>query len=238
VASIPEAWLVAPAELAREVEEARSVPATGMESLVARALRRDEAALAALYAAHAPAVLRFLADLLGDRAAAADATQETFVRAFRRLDTLRDAERIAPWLFGIARNVSLEHRKARRRRGRVLVSDRGEEAPAEATDGNTPESALLGREAAGAVEAALGRLSEDRRAMLVLRLDHGLAYEEIAGLMGFTLSKVKVEIHRARQILRAELSALDEGDRAAVGPRAAPRPGLRQSARAGRGDER
>jgi RNA polymerase sigma-70 factor (ECF subfamily) len=61
------------------------------------------------------------------------------------------------------------------------------------------------------IHRALGRLSEERRAMLLLRLDHGLAYEEIASLMGFSLAKVKVEIHRARQILREELEAYRGG---------------------------
>ncbi len=178
----------------------------------ARPAIRDEAALAALYTAHAPSIVRFLADLLGDRAAAADATQETFVRAFRRIDTLRDTERVAPWLFGIARNVALEHRRARRRRGRVLVPEDGGPVR-EAVDGHTPEAELLGREAARVTEAALARLSEDRQAMLLLRLDHHLAYEEIATLMGFSLAKVKVEIHRARQILREELSAYRGGER-------------------------
>ncbi len=181
---------------------------------MARALRRDEAALAALYAAHAPSIARFLADLLGCRAAAADATQETFVRAFRKLSTLRATDRVAPWLFGIARHVALEHRRARRRRGRVLVPEGGDGAPPrEVADGRTPEAELLGREAARVTEAALERLSEDRRAMLLLRLDHQLAYEEIAALMGFSLAKVKVEIHRARQILREELDAYRGGTR-------------------------
>ncbi len=226
MASIPDAWLVAPAHVARGEDEpvfgddgpraSRAAGVAGLvgadESLVARALRRDEAALSALYAAHAPAILRFLADLLGDRAAAADATQETFVRAFRRLSTLRDPDRIGPWLFGIARNVSLEHKKARRRRGRVLVPEGNGDAPAaEGSDAHTPEADLLGREAARVVEGALGRLSDDRRALLLLRLDHGLAYEEIAALMGFSLAKVKVEIHRARAVLRAELDAYRGG---------------------------
>ena len=210
MASIPDPWLAVPAQLAADEVAPRPPP----DPLVARALTRDEAALAALYAAHSPAILRFLTDLLGDHAAAADATQETFVRAFRRLDTLRGTDRIAPWLFGIARNVSLEHKKARRRRGRVLVPDeprREGEPEREGADGRTPEAELLGREAASVLERALSQLSEDRRAMLLLRLDHGLAYEEIATLMGFSLAKVKVEIHRARQVLRAELDAYRGG---------------------------
>ena len=210
MASIPDAWLVVPAQLAADDDAPRPPP----DPLVARALARDEAALAALYAAHAPAILRFLTDLLADHAAAADATQETFVRAFRRLDTLRGTDRIAPWLFGIARNVSLEQKKARRRRGRVVVPEeprREGEADREGADARTPEAELLGREAAGVLERALARLSDDRRAMLLLRLDHELAYEEIATLMGFSLAKVKVEIHRARQVLRAELDAYRGG---------------------------
>jgi RNA polymerase sigma-70 factor (ECF subfamily) len=63
------------------------------------------------------------------------------------------------------------------------------------------------------VSRALERLSEDRRAMLLLRLDHGLGCEQIAELMGFSVPKVKVEIHRARQVLRAELLKYEGGAR-------------------------
>jgi RNA polymerase sigma-70 factor (ECF subfamily) len=207
----PDAWLAVPARLGAEDEDApRLADAARAEAVVrARALRRDEAALGAIYTQHAPAVLRFLRDLLGCPAAAADATQETFVRAFRRLDTLRDHERLAPWLFGIARNVSLEARKARRVRARVLTGDG--DAANDVGHARTPEAELLGREAARTVERTLARLSEERRAMLLMRLDHGLAYEEIAAAMGFSLAKVKVEIHRARQVLRAALE--DDGGR-------------------------
>jgi len=200
VTSIPDVWLVAPAQIAVGEPD---------PALVGRALDREEAALAALYARYAPMILRFLRNLLGDPATAADATQETFSRAFRRLDSLRDEERMLPWLFGIARKVSLEHRRAQRTRRRVF-SDEGEDDDATAcdarVDARTPEAELLGREAARVLSAALGRLSDDRRAMLLLRLDHGLAYEDIAQLMGFSVAKVKVEIHRARQVLRAELT--------------------------------
>jgi RNA polymerase sigma-70 factor (ECF subfamily) len=207
VALLPDAWLAPPAPTLADGDVVPARPAT-----VAASLSRDEAALAALYAEHAPGIQRFLGDLLGDRAAAADATQETFVRAFRRIDTLREVEKVAPWLFGIARNVSLEVRKARRRHGRVVAADGEDEAGADGAAGErTPEDELLGREAARVVEGALGRLSDDRRAMLLLRLDHGLAYEDIAKLMGFTVAKVKVEIHRARQVLRAELLKYEGG---------------------------
>ncbi|HUJ27680.1 MAG TPA: sigma factor-like helix-turn-helix DNA-binding protein, partial [Myxococcales bacterium] len=56
------------------------------------------------------------------------------------------------------------------------------------------------------LDRALGGLPEDRRAALLMRLDHGLGYDEIADAMGWNLQKVKNEIHRARLQLRAQLA--------------------------------
>jgi RNA polymerase sigma-70 factor (ECF subfamily) len=163
----------------------------------------DRARLSSLYAEHGARIHRFLCDLLSDRALAADATQETFVRAFKKLGEIDPAMRVAPWLFGIARNVSLELRKARARAGRhVVLAD----PPANAAAEGSPESDYLGREALRVVGAALDELPEERRAMLLLRLDHGLSYDEIAKAMGCSLAKVKVEIFRAREVLRNSMT--------------------------------
>jgi RNA polymerase sigma-70 factor (ECF subfamily) len=144
-----------------------------------------------------------LFDLLRDAALAADATQETFVRAFRQPEAMMDPPRVAPWLFGIARNVSLELRRARARSERVIERGPGGVERASAAAWRSPEAELLDREACRVVDAALSRLSEDRRAVLVLRMDHDFAYEDIAALMGWSVAKVKIEIFRAREVLRA-----------------------------------
>ena len=169
--------------------------------------------LEGMYADLAPGVLRFLCDLIGDASLASDAVQETFIRAFRRVDELPRDARLAPWVFGIARNVSLEVRKARGRVRRVMV-DPGAEPRTDVPDpgARSPEAELLDREALRVVACALERLSEDRRAALLLRLDHGLAYEDIAQLMGWSLAKVKVEIFRAREVLRATLDEYRGGE--------------------------
>jgi RNA polymerase sigma-70 factor (ECF subfamily) len=171
--------------------------------------------VATLYAEHGARIHRFLCDLLRDRALAADATQETFVRALRHVDAGRDGGLVAPWLFGIARNVSLEMRRARSRAGRVIVPSEGASGAEDGVAAGSPERDLLGREAVRIVGAALARLSEERRTMLLLRLDHGLAYEEIAATMGISLAKVKVEIFRARAVLRATLAEYREEERGA-----------------------
>jgi len=172
----------------------------------------DRAALTALYSELAPAVHRFLRDLLGDDALAADALQEAFVRAFRRVETVPRGTRLAAWVFGIARNVSLELRRARGRARRVLVEQDARLACRVAdVRARSPEAQLLDREAVVVVTGALAQLPEDRRAALLLRLDHGLSYDEIARAMGWSLSKVKVEIFRAREVLRATLDAYRGG---------------------------
>ena len=157
----------------------------------------------AVYDEHARAVRRFLGDLLRDDAAADEATQETFVRAHARLGTLREGDKVLPWLFGIARNVFYEELRARRRHLRSVGDD---ERAEEIDRAPSPEGVLLGAEADAQLGAALAELGEERRAALVLRIDHGLDYDEIAAVMGWPLSKVKNEIHRARLVLRARLA--------------------------------
>jgi len=183
----------------------------GTETLASREAlapsRPCRAALEALYADLAPRVHRFLRDLVGDATLASDAAQETFVRAFRRVDSLPADAKLAAWVFGIARKVSLEFLRARGRALRVMAEPTSD-ALAEPPDvaGRSPEAELLDREALRVVSRALEHLSEDRRAVLLLRLDHGLSYDEIAELMGWSIAKVKVEIFRAREVLRATLS--------------------------------
>jgi RNA polymerase sigma-70 factor (ECF subfamily) len=176
---------------------------TTIESaLVARARGGDALAFRMIFDRNVAAVRRFLRDLLGDGPAADEGAQETFVRAHEGLATLRDGEKVLPWLFGIARNVALEALRARRRQApddvQAVMERHIDPLP-------TPEAAVLLREAEAALGRALASLAHDRRAALVLRIDHDLAYEEIAAVMGWTLAKVKNEIHRARLELRTSL---------------------------------
>jgi RNA polymerase sigma-70 factor (ECF subfamily) len=173
---------------------------------LARARQGDPLAFRALFEQHAPGVWRFLRDLFRDDAAADEATQETFVRAHRRLGALRDETRLASWLLGIARHVYLESRRPRGPHWDIAAEEN--EPLLEAMLPNpSPEDLLLDRELAGLLTQALGELREERRAALLLRIDHGLAYEEIAQVMGWSLPKVKTELHRARLQLRERLDA-------------------------------
>ena len=184
-------------------------PAAGPDpSLVARAQAGDAGAFRALFVAHAPAVRRFLHELLRDAAAADEATQETFVRAHARLPSLRDTAQVRTWLLGIARLVHLEMRRAQRRDG--ILPEPGDEEDARVAavlPTPSPEDLLLDAELLRHLDAGLAQLSEGRRAALTLRVEQGMAYEDIAEVLGWTVSQVRNALHRGRMQLRSHLMA-------------------------------
>lgn len=180
-------------------------------SLVEQVRSEDPAAFRVMFDKHAPAVWRFLKDLVDDPSFADEGVQETFVRAFGAIGQLREDARLSSWLYGIARNVALEHLRAKRRDRPPGANELEPDASgvslfaAAADHTQSPELLLLGRETEALMSRALSMLSDDRRAALLMRVDHGLGYDEIAQAMGWSLPKVKNEIHRARLQLRAEL---------------------------------
>src|SRR2546430_7257245 len=148
--------------------EAPETPEPIDRGLAQRAAHGDANAFRRLFERHAPPVRRFLGDLLRDDAAADEATQETFVRAHARLPTLRECDKLATWLFGIARLVALEELRARRRHP---IAPPPEHDCADCA--LSPEGLLIAREADRLLAGALDQLEEERRAALLLRLDHG-----------------------------------------------------------------
>lgn len=196
--------LVPPPSMAVATPADSALPsgADSEQQLLLRARDGDRDAFRALFDSHGPAVSRYLRDALGDRTAADEATQETFVRAHTRLAAVYEADRLRAWLLGIAHRVFLEACRRRRSAGEHVEISEAE--PADVAP--SPELSLLGREADAVLASALSRLPAERRSALLLRLDHDLPYERIAEQLDWSVSKVKNEIHRARLQLRAQLS--------------------------------
>ena len=191
------------------VEVLRARDSGSEEELLSRAQAGDAEAFRVIFDRQSPGVRRFLGDLLRHDSAADEATQETFVRAWHRLSTLQQADKLQGWLLGIARMVFLEQLRRKRRDG---PSPEPEAAPLQIDCGPTPEAMLLSGEADRMLAGALADLSQERRTALLMRLDHGLGYGDIASAMGWPLQKVKNEIHRARLQLRERLAGyLGEG---------------------------
>lgn len=177
-------------------------PETADEALVRRAQSGESAAFKALFERHVVSVRRFLRDLLRQSDLADDATQETFARAHAQLAKLSDHDRFKPWVLGIARNVAFE---ARRVRQHDVLEDEDDGTPTAVIPSPDPERVLLDAELEKHFTEAMGTLSANRRAALLMRLDHGLGYEDIAAAFGWSIPTVKNEIHRARLKLRAHL---------------------------------
>ena len=170
-------------------------------ALVRRAQTGEVAAFQGLFERHVVAVRRFLRDLLHEPHAADDATQEAFTRAHARLDKLSEHDRFKPWILGIARNVAFESLRVQSHE--PMEDDQA--IPDAVIPSPNPEAIALDKELERHFTRALGLLSERRRAALLMRVDHGLSYEEIAQAMDWSIPTVKNEIHRARLKLRAAL---------------------------------
>ncbi|HTJ81778.1 MAG TPA: RNA polymerase sigma factor [Polyangiaceae bacterium] len=183
-------------------------------ALAERAQAGDERALREIYDRFAPSVMRFVRDMVRDPHAAADAHQDTFIRVFHRMPSLEDPARLVGFVFGIARRVCLEHRRKATRGKHLEPAESGLDI-ADLAAG--PEIELSGVESAAALDRAIDALPAERRAILLLRCDHLLPYEEIAVATGFSVAKVKVEVHRARLALRKVLDEATPDDGAGRG---------------------
>lgn len=142
-------------------------------------------------------LLRTARAILGSEADALDATQETFISAWRGLASLRDPDRFDAWLGRILVN---QCRLTLRRRGRVrevALTDHADGRAGQPTD--NPAADDFGRE----FDTAFMQLSADQRAILVLHHLHGYGVGEIGAWLGVPTGTVKWRLHRARRALRA-----------------------------------
>jgi RNA polymerase sigma-70 factor (ECF subfamily) len=155
-------------------------------------------------------VFSFILGLVGDRALAEDLTQETFVRAFRGLKSLRQEARLSTWIFGIARNVAREALRQRKSRGVKLDLDElGWERLADSRA--TQDRSMIDAELHGKVERAMAGLPEDQRLVFVLKIVNRMRYDEIARITGASIPKLKTDMHRARMAMRRRLAPYIEG---------------------------
>ena len=175
-----------------------------MEENVVRAQAGDREAFRPIYDRYARPLLQFIFDMVGQRDMAEDLLQETFVRAYRHLDHLREPARISTWLFGIARNVCLESLRGRGKDRKKVDLD--EEEAMELPDGAPlPEGILLNQELNSLIQHSLNQLDADKKQVFILKVFQGCSYEEIIQATGFTLPKVKTDLHRARTEMRDRL---------------------------------
>ena len=173
--------------------------------VIARARSGDQEAFHVIFNRYGRPVLSFINNLVHNRDLAEDLAQETFVRAHKNLGGLRDEIKISTWLFGIARNVVRESARQSKRNDKKVGLDEPESLRIE-SKGVLPEGAMLNRELTDTIQNALLELDEDKRLVFSLKIFHEKSYEEISEITGFTIAKLKTDLHRARVEMRKRLT--------------------------------
>jgi RNA polymerase sigma-70 factor (ECF subfamily) len=173
--------------------------------LVTRACQGDQEAFRLIFERYSRPVISFIYDQVNDRELADELTQETFVRAYRGLKSLRKETKLSTWLFGIARNVARESLRARARaKSHVDLADK---SVTDLSDHKpVPVDGLLSKELNELIRRSLAALDEDKRLVFTLKVLHQCSYEEIAEITGFSIAKLKTDLHRARAEMRRRIS--------------------------------
>lgn len=190
-------------------------PTTLDAPLIAAARRGDLGAFNQLVERYERAVYAVCFRLLGDAHLAEDVTQDTFLRAYSALDQFEGGA-FRPWLLRIATNRSYDVLRYRRRRpAESLDAQLVEEEPSwvasQGSEGD-PERQAINQDLRRRLEAALGRLPEDQRVVVLLHDVEGYRYDEVAEIVGASLGTVKSRLSRARARLR-DLLRDDAGSR-------------------------
>jgi RNA polymerase sigma-70 factor, ECF subfamily len=152
-------------------------------------------------------IFRYILGMVRDTAEAEDLTQETFLRAYRRRDSLREEGAQTAWLYRIATHVCLDRLRQYSRRAPMES-----EADLDQVDIAEPDTPSLQKtierdEMSACVQRYLNRLSDSYRAVVLLHDMHDLTSSEIAQLLGESLDNVKIRLHRARIKLKTALEA-------------------------------
>jgi len=170
--------------------------------LVARIVSGDPEALATAYDRYGPALYTYCRSMLHDADEAADALQDTFVVAARKLEGLRDRDRLRPWLYAVARNECLRRLRAR---GRDVDLDLAGEVSDDSVD---LEAGVRQSEIRDLVRSAFGGLNPGDREVLELSLRHELDGADLGAALGVSANHAHALVSRARTQLETSLGAL------------------------------
>jgi RNA polymerase sigma-70 factor (ECF subfamily) len=195
------------------------------EDLLSRCAAGDAAAYRELVERMEKPLVNFILRFVGERNVAEDLFQETFVRVVKTLADFRPEASLSTWIYTIARNLSLDWLKAKRRHRETALDAVTSEEKGRViyfkdvmrSSGAGPDQRAESTEDGRRVTAALSRLSPIKREALVLRIYAGLQYSEIARIQNAPVGTVKFRIHEAIRDLTKLMGTEDERSSAAQG---------------------
>jgi len=182
------------------------------QDLVSQVVAGEGDAFATIVERHQGRLYNTIYRLVGSAEDARDILQDVFVKAFENLERFRGGSSLYTWLFRIAVNTSLSHRRKRRwvPMGSAAAND-GEETgrpPPAAPASADPADPLMAAETEALIQDAINGLDEEHRTIVVLRDVQHCDYREIADILDVPPGTVKSRLHRARLLLRERLKPL------------------------------
>lgn len=177
------------------------------ETLLARVIGGDIEAYEGIIRHHNQRLFRIARSIVADDGEAMDVVQETFIRAFERIDTLRDSDRLPVWLSRIARNGALMRLRKSERVEYMEDADMDNLLSFSAADrrGDQPDSRLSNAELGKLLESCIDELPLAFRVVFMLRGVQQCSVEETAVILDIKQATVKTRYHRARRLLQERL---------------------------------
>lgn len=186
------------------------------EALMEALAGGDHRAFEELLSRYETPVLTFCYAFMRHRDAAEDMAQETFLRVFRNARHYKPIAKFTTWLYKIAANLCINELKKRDLRKAVSLDDPAGPDPdgsrivgrIASSQGPAPLTEAERREAQALIDKAIQHLPDDQRTTLVMVEYHHMAYQDIAEILGVTVSAIKMRVKRARETLREALKIL------------------------------
>jgi len=176
----------------REVED---------RDLIAKARRGHVDAYNVLVSRWEKRVFNYLLRLVGHREDALDLSQDVFLKAYQNLRKLEEPAKFPGWLFRIAHNEAYSLLRKNRPEGELAAEPRVGEA----------SNRMFPVELSLAVQSALGRLSDDQREAVLLKVYQGFKFEEMAEILACPVSTVKSRLYTALDLLKQTLAPVNMG---------------------------
>lgn len=179
--------------------------------LAVRARAGDRNSFGVLVERHQSQIYGFALHFFRAPDIAEDVAQETFLRAYRFLNSYDESRRFVTWLYSIARNICIDrHRERTRKEGMPIDDVPPDQLLSEDPEGD-PLGNLLRREARKVLKSAVDNLPEKYKTPIILCYMDGLSYQEIGEILGISLNNTKIRIFRAKKMLLDNLG-VGEGD--------------------------
>ena len=178
---------------------------------IAECLKGDASAFGALVRRYQDRLYHTVFRLVDNAEDAQDVVQEVFLNAYQSLEAFKGDSQLFTWLYRIAVNAAISHKRKKRQAVSLDAARHGERGaePLDPSEQNRPGYALEQTEQGQRVWQALSRLSPEHRAVLVLKDMEGQKYETMAEVLQVPIGTIRSRLHRARLELR-ELLEEDE----------------------------